>query len=218
MKKTKLLTTLGAVALIGAIGVGSTFAYLSATTNTVKNTFTVGNVSFDGLNGGLTESKVERDATTGKYKDVDNEIVDGKVVEKWTVKENKYENLVANEDLYKDPTVHIAANSEDCWVYAKIVNTNPDLAITYSGDWKDVTEAYKAAKNIMVDIDYVVYAKKDKVVKSTEVTNSTIFTNVHVGDTVTGKTTFNPITVKACAVQAAGFASYTDALSVVTFE
>lgn len=210
MKKTKLLTTLGAVALIGAIGVGSTFAYLSATTQTVTNTFTVGNVSFDGLNGGLTESLVKR-GTDGKYVDADEAGV-------WSVKENKYENLVAGEDLYKDPTVHIAANSEDCWVYAKIVNTNSDLAITYSGDWKDVTEAYKAAKNITVDIDYVVYAKKDKVVKSTEVTNSTIFTNVHVGDTVTGGTTFDPITVKACAVQAAGFTSYTDALSAVTFE
>lgn len=211
MKKTKLLTTLGAVALIGAIGVGSTFAYLSATTQTVTNTFTVGNVSFEGgLEGGLTESLVKR-GTDGKYVDADEAGV-------WSVKENEYKNLVAGEDLYKDPTVHIAANSEDCWVYAKIVNTNPDLAITYSGDWKDVTEAYKAAKNITVDIDYVVYAKKDKVVKSTEVTNSTIFTNVHVGDTVTGGTTFDPITVKACAVQAAGFASYEAALSAVTFE
>ena len=210
MKKTKLLTTLGAVALIGAIGVGSTFAYLSATTETVTNTFTVGNVSFDGLNGGLTESLVKR-GTDGKYVDADEAGV-------WSVKENKYENLVAGEDLYKDPTVHIAANSEDCWVYAKIVNTNPDLAITYSGDWTDVTEAYKAAKNITGNINYVVYAKKDMVKKSTEVTNSTIFTNVHVGDKVTGKTSFEPITVNACAVQATGFASYTDALSVVTFE
>ena len=210
MKKTKLLTTLGAVALIGAIGVGSTFAYLSATTETVTNTFTVGNVSFDGLNGGLTESLVKR-GTDGKYVDADEAGV-------WSVKENKYENLVAGEDLHKDPTVHIAANSEDCWVYAKIVNTNPDLTITYSGDWTNVTAEYKTAKKIQDDIDYVVYAKKAKVVKSTEVTNSTIFTNVHVGDTVTGGTSFAPITVKACAVQAAGFASYEDALSVVTFD
>lgn len=210
MKKTKLLTTLGAVALIGAIGVGSTFAYLSATTQTVTNTFTVGKVSFDDLNGGLTESKVERDGN-GDYVDADE-------AGKWTVTENKYENLVAGEDLYKDPTVHIAANSEDCWVYAKIVNTNPDLTITYSGDWKNVTADYKAAKKITDDIDYVVYAKKDMVKKSDKVTDSTIFTNVKVGNTVTGTTTFKPITVKACAVQAAGFASCEAALSAVTFE
>ena len=40
MKKAKLLTTLAAVTLIGAIGVGSTFAYLSSKTGTVVNTFT----------------------------------------------------------------------------------------------------------------------------------------------------------------------------------
>lgn len=210
MKKTKLLTTLGAVALIGAIGVGSTFAYLSATTKTVTNTFTVGNVSFEGLNDGLTESLVKRDSN-GNYVDADEAGV-------WSVTENKYENLVAGENLYKDPTVHIAANSEDCWVYAKIVNTNPDLTITYSSDWTDVTAAYKEAKQINGDINYVVYAKTAKVKKSAEVTNSTIFTNVHVGDTVTEKTSFKPITVNACAVQATGFTSYTDALSVVTFE
>ena len=44
MKKAKLLTMLGAVALIGAIGVGSTLAYLSSTTDEVVNTFTVGEV------------------------------------------------------------------------------------------------------------------------------------------------------------------------------
>ena len=62
MKKTKLLTTLGAVALIGAIGVGSTFAYLTSETGVVKNTFTVGKVQFDTSMGvGLTESEVARD-------------------------------------------------------------------------------------------------------------------------------------------------------------
>ena len=47
MKKTKLITLLGAISLIGAIGAGSTFAYLTSTTGTVTNTFTVGNVNFD---------------------------------------------------------------------------------------------------------------------------------------------------------------------------
>lgn len=47
MKKTKLVTLLGAISLIGAIGAGSTFAYLTSTTGTVTNTFTVGNVNFD---------------------------------------------------------------------------------------------------------------------------------------------------------------------------
>ena len=40
MKKTKLVTMLGAISLIGAIGAGSTFAYLTSTTGTVTNTGT----------------------------------------------------------------------------------------------------------------------------------------------------------------------------------
>ena len=36
MKKTKLVTMLGAISLIGAIGAGSTFAYLTSTTGAVS--------------------------------------------------------------------------------------------------------------------------------------------------------------------------------------
>ena len=192
MKKTKLVTLLGAISLIGAIGAGSTFAYLTSTTGTVTNTFTVGNVNFDDdpLTGGLSESKVARDENS-----------------------NKYEDLVAGEVVYKDPTVHMADDSQDAWVFAKIVNENPELTITYASDWVDVTDAYKTAQNLN-NIDYKVYAKKDVISKSA---HSTIFEEVTVGNNVTENTTFTDIKVSACAVQAAGFANYTDALAQVSF-
>ena len=198
MKKTKLVTLLGAISLIGAIGAGSTFAYLTSTTGTVTNTFTVGNVNFDDdpLTGGLSESKVARDENSNLYVDADG-------TGEWTVKENKYEDLVAGEVVYKDPTVHMADDSQDAWVFAKIVNANPDLTITYASDWIDVTDA-----------DKKVYAKKDVISKSA---HSTIFEEVTVGNNVTEDTTFTDIKVSACAVQAAGFASYTDALAQVSF-
>ena len=103
MKKTKLITLLGAISLIGAIGAGSTFAYLTSTTGTVTNTFTVGNVNFDDdpLTGGLSESKVARDENSNLYVDADG-------TGEWTVKENKYEDLVAGEVVYKYPNVHMA--------------------------------------------------------------------------------------------------------------
>ena len=84
MKKTKLITLLGAISLIGAIGAGSTFAYLTSTTGTVTNTFTVGNVNFDDdpLTGGLSESKVARDENSNLYVDADG-------TGEWTAKENK---------------------------------------------------------------------------------------------------------------------------------
>ena len=107
----------------------------------------------------------------------------------------------------------MADDSQDAWVFAKIVNANPDLTITYASDWIDVTDAYKKAQNLN-NIDYKVYAKKDVISKSA---HSTIFEEVTVGNNVTEDTTFTDIKVSACAVQAAGFANYTDALAQVSF-
>ena len=132
MKNKKLLTTLGAVALLGAIGVGSTLAYLSDTTGTVTNTFTVGNVTFDDddptTKSGLRESKVERNEETGKYEDADGE-------KKWTVTKNDYTNLVAGEVVYKDPTVIMANDSEDAWVFVQITNTRDEAFADIA--WKE---------------------------------------------------------------------------------
>ena len=204
MKKTKLLTTLGAVALIGAIGVGSTFAYLSDKTGTVTNTFTVGNVQFDeDLNGGLSESAVKKDTNGNYVRDT------GK--NKWTEDHAEYKDIVAGSTLYKDPTVHIAEGSEECWVFAKIENNNANLKIEYSPDWTDVTDAYCNAKGIdSKTANYVVYAKTSTIPgnPTEEQRHSTIFTEVKVDSNITGETEFTPINVSACAVQAAGFANY----------
>lgn len=212
MKKTKLLTTLGAVALIGAIGVGSTFAYLTSETGVVKNTFTVGKVQFDtSMGAGLTESEVARD-TDGKYqKDVDGP-------NNWKKTEQEYTKLVAGEELLKDPTVHIAADSEDCWVFAKIENANEDLSIEYNeNEWEDVTDAYKTANQIDGKIDYVVYATKNIIPTSKTVTHSTIFNSVKVSKDLASGTEFTPIKISACAVQATGL-TQAQALAEATFK
>lgn len=212
MKKTKLLTTLGAVALIGAIGVGSTFAYLTSETGVVKNTFTVGKVQFDtSMGAGLTESEVARD-TDGKYqKDVDGP-------NNWKKTEQEYTKLVAGEKLLKDPTVHIAADSEDCWVFAKIENANEDLSIEYNvNEWEDVTDAYKTANQIDGKIDYVVYATKNIIPTSKTVTHSTIFNSVKVSKDLASGTEFTPIKISACAVQATGL-TQAQALAEATFK
>lgn len=212
MKKTKLLTTLGAVALIGAIGVGSTFAYLTSETGVVKNTFTVGKVQFDtSMGAGLTESEVARD-TDGKYqKDVDGP-------NNWKKTEQEYTKLVAGEELLKDPTVHSAANSEDCWVFAKIENANEDLSIEYNvNEWEDVTAAYKTANQIDGEIHYVVYATKNIIPTSETVTHSTIFNSVKVSKDLASETVFTPIKISACAVQATGL-TQEKALAEATFK
>lgn len=208
MKNKKLLTTLGAVALLGAIGVGSTLAYLSDTTGTVTNTFTVGNVSFDNEFGsGLRESVVVR-GEDGNYVDNDGD-------NKWTVTENEYKNLVAGETVYKDPTVIMADDSEDAWVFVQITNTNAKIAdtdkaifanIEWSKDWVKVDK-------LSTD-DAVVYAKKE-IIEAGK--SSTIFTSVTMSEDITGDTVIPNIELKAFAIQAAGFDTYEDALDEVAF-
>ena len=208
MKKNKLVATLSAVALLGVIGVGSTFAYLTDKTETINNTFTVGNVNFDDEFGsGLRESAVSDES--GSYVDADGE-------NKWTVISNEYENLYAGEVVYKDPTVIMGATSEDAWVFAKVTFDDTQYDIVWADGWTDVTAAYIAADAERAnDKGYVVLAK-DIIIKAGE--HSTIFTEVTVDKDITEETTLTDISVSAFAIQAAGFDSYEAAISEVVFE
>lgn len=193
MNKKKLLTTLGAVALIGAIGIGSTFAYLTSSTGTVTNTFTVGNVDFDdddATNSGIRESEVERDETTGAYKDADG-------ADKWTKTENTYSDLVAGEVVYKDPTIFMAADSVNAWLFVRVYNgTNAAFeAINIdTTTWVKVGEGTEG-KNAYVDYGYATPVEGGE--------HYTVFTEVTMGD-ITAETVMPQIMVKASAVQAAG--------------
>ena len=208
MKKNKLVVTLSAVALLGVIGVGSTFAYLTDETATITNTFTLGNVNFDDEFGsGLRESAVSDES--GSYVDADGE-------NKWTVISNEYENLYAGEVVYKDPTVIMGATSEDAWVFAKVTFDDTQYDIVWADGWTDVTAAYIAADAERAnDKGYVVFAKEE-IIKAKGY--STIFTEVTVDKDITEKTTLTDISVSAFAIQAAGFDSYEAAISEVVFE
>ncbi len=98
--KTKALALALCAVLLVATTVFVTVAYLTST-DEVKNTFTVGNVKIT-----LDEAKVKTDGT-----------VDGTD----RVKENEYK-LIPGHTYTKDPIVHIDADSEDCWVFVKVVN------------------------------------------------------------------------------------------------
>ena len=91
-KSKALLLALCAVLLVAASVLG-TMAYLTSQAE-VTNTFTVGSVSIT-----LDEAPVDEngEATTGTR-----------------VTENSYK-LMPGHKYDKDPTIHVAANSEDCW-------------------------------------------------------------------------------------------------------
>ena len=100
-KKTKaLLLALCAVALV-VTTVFSTMAYLTSN-DSVTNTFTVGKVAIT-----LDETDVTNNTSS-------------------RVKENAY-HLLPGNTYTKDPTVHVAANSEDSWIFVKVDNQIADI-------------------------------------------------------------------------------------------
>lgn len=101
MKKSKaILMALCAVLLVAASVMG-TLAYLTST-DTVTNTFTVGNVAIT-----LDEVQVNANGTP---------VEDAARVQKNTYK------LLPGHTYTKDPTVHVTTGSEDCYLFVKVVN------------------------------------------------------------------------------------------------
>ncbi len=99
-KSKALLMTLCA-ALLVAVSVLGTMAYLTST-DEVVNTFTVGKVAIT-----LDEAKVDEDGIA--------------VDPAERVKENQYK-LMPGQSYTKDPTVHFAADSEDSYLFVKVEN------------------------------------------------------------------------------------------------
>lgn len=102
MKKTRKILAMAACAvLLVCISVGATVAYLTAT-ESVTNTFTVGKVAIT-----LDEAKVGTDGTP--------------VVNADRVKANEYK-LLPGHTYTKDPTIHVANDSEPCYLFVKVEN------------------------------------------------------------------------------------------------
>ena len=113
--KKAMLMTLCAIILVVATVFG-TMAYLTST-DEVVNTFTVGNVKIT-----LDEAKVDTDGSpvTGAAR----------------VKENSYK-LMPGHTYTKDPTIHVDATSEDCFIRAKVTLTNAKEWIAIATKYAD---------------------------------------------------------------------------------
>ena len=102
MKTTKkaLLLALCAVLLVVST-VFATLAYLTSTTDVVTNTFTVGDIVIT-----LDETDVD---------------VYGKKDGETRVLENDYK-LIPGHNYTKDPTIHVEAGSEECYLFVKVTD------------------------------------------------------------------------------------------------
>ncbi|MGN1334480.1 MAG: SipW-dependent-type signal peptide-containing protein [Anaerovoracaceae bacterium] len=192
MKTGKKVFTLALCAVLLVVAsVGLTVAYLTSTDD-VTNTFTVGSVAIT-----LDEAKVDvygvADTATAR------------------VKENTYK-LIPGHTYTKDPTIHVGATSEDCWLFVKV--ENDILNIEAAGD---TTIASQLATNGWSSVSGAtnVYAYRTTVSAQTDVH---VFRSFKLsGDAdVSGYGTAT-VKVTAYAVQADGFSTAAAAWTAAAF-
>ena len=178
MKKTNKILGLmvGAVALVG-VSVMGTMAYLQDTKE-VTNTFTVGKVEIT-----LDEKDVDN-STQGKDRDTANSY-----------------KLIPGTTYEKDPIVHVAAGSEECWLFVKVENEIAGIE-----DASNTIATQMAAKGWSKVGDTDVYAYREAVAAGA---NVPVFEKFKIAGTVesTALAAYEEKTIKvtAYAVQKENF-------------
>lgn len=185
--KTKALALALCAVLLVVTTVFVTMAYLTSK-DSVTNTFTVGKVTIT-----LDEAKVTADGE--KVQGADR------------VKENKY-HLIPGHFYVKDPTIHVANGSEECWLFVKVENglANAEASGATSIESQMANKGWTKVEGT----DVYAYATKQAA-----------GANVIVFDsfTIAGTTDVSlyedaKIIVTAYAIQADGFASAADAWTI----
>lgn len=209
MKKRQLAKLGLTLGLVAAVGVGGTMALLTAETDEVTNTFTVGD--------GLTAADLELDE-----KDIKNPEGD-------RVKENKYENLTPSMSFVKDPQVRISEKAADCYAFIKVSGVDEFLAAVKDAEitgwntgWKLYNKETEDSKR-----DGIYYWQPDadateglKVSVGNNAFSQYVFQGIALGKNAelyntdgTKKDSIPEIKIDACAVQAAGTNAWSDAVS-----
>lgn len=202
--KKKTLTIAIALVLVVALAVGATYAYLTATTGEVKNTFTVGNL-IDQNKFVLKEHEVAYNSANGTYDYVTN---DGKTVE---TDHNTYSQLAPKMEVPKDPFIAFRAEVKSpAYVFVEIVDTT-DKQITY-----DLADGWTKLDGVTGNNGGTVYAYKDKITSANYTTNLPILANnkVAVADSATSAN-LSDATLKfyGYLCQATGFTSAKEAFT-----
>ena len=206
--KKKLMTVL-ALVLVIAMSVAGTYAYLTST-DTVKNTFTVGNVAIK-----LDEAKANPDGTLVPNAD--------------RVKANSYK-LLPGHTYNKDPMVTVLKGSESSYVKMTVTFTKAsELDAIFAPNGADMTSIFNGynstnweLKNVTKDTEkdtrtYEFWYKETVEALNGDVALDALFDSITVPgnitnaqlETIKGMT----ITVNAYAIQADGFTDAADAWS-----
>lgn len=206
MKKAKVLLTLVCAVLLVAASVMGTMAYLTSEAS-VKNTFTVGNISLGNTNeAGLDEAKTNEAGQPIKTVDGKDTVVS--VAEADRVTTNKYK-LQPGHSYTKDPTIHVGDSSDDCYLFVKVENgisAIEDSSSTIASQmaakgWK----ALNTSPNVYVYVGTAASATNPLAVsKGSDVV---VFESFKISGTVTDVSNYSTaaINVTAYAVQTDGF-------------
>lgn len=205
MTKKKLMMAGLSAGLVAVVGVGGTLAYLSAQSETVTNTFTVGKGFIPGPDSdtAILLDEADVDSETGV------EIPNSK-----RVQANDYDNLLPGDVRTKDPTVHLGGGSVDGYVFVEIkgweqFGDNIEVQgydnkvwekVVTSGRQHDAIYVYNGekAENYVVDLD--------STQENTWVDLEPVFEEVKVNEDITQdelvKLDFEDMTLRAVVVQA----------------
>ena len=197
MKKVLALTACAAMLVVGSVA--GTLAYLTSSAS-VENTFTVGNVTItmDEINvDGKDASGV---ANAGSTRDVANTY-----------------HLTPGSTYVKDPTVHVANSSEECYVFVKITNEIKNIEDASSKIENQITDKGWLRLDNVDNVYYKQWAPSvpaDPAEAATYLAGTTdlvVFDNFKIDGSVNNTTLAGyadkTITVKAYAIQEDNFAS-----------
>lgn len=186
----KVVVLILAIVLLVGAAAGGTLAWLIASTNTVTNTFTVGDINID-----LTET-------------VNGEIKSALT----TAVTNNGFKMVPGTDLSKNPKVTVKANSEDCWLFIKVDAQNGVVLEGKSGSDDYITYVMADGWTAVSGANGV-YCREVSTSTTDQEFDVLKDNKVHVLDTVTkammetAKTSQPTLTFTAYAVQKANGAS-----------
>ncbi len=190
----KKIALLMAMVMLFAVTTAGTLAWLQAETDPVVNTFTVGNINIT-----LDEA------------DVDDTDEDGNVTER--DKANEYK-MIPGQTYTKDPIVTVKADSEDCYLFVKVIELNNTLPGTTD----------KVIEWTMLETGWTYDATNDVYHRNVALSDTDTPFNLITGDTIKISESLTKdileadgfvaptLTFKACAVQSANV-EYSDAVS-----
>lgn len=206
MKKAKkvLALFLAAVMLV-CTTVAATVAYLYSKTEVVQNTFTVGQVkiTLDEKDVDDDENKADNNSDYGEVRDRANEY-----------------HLFPGKIYVKDPTVHVDAKSENCFLYVKVVDELVELQddVTVAAQmeakgWSPLIIDGTPVENVWVYKEIVGKGMNIQVFENfklkDDITNEELaeYAPVTTGEGENAVTTYKTIKVEAYAIQSEGFGS-----------